>query len=218
MITASGRNCWQHDEGVPSLRDIGQGLGRISRFAGQTVEWYPVLAHVLTVATIVPPIAAIYGLFHDAPEAMTSDVPTPWKAKEQRELEHKLYERMCRAYGLPWPVPPEIQKEVEEGDYQALIAEAYVMGHSSPQGCVRRLEGGDETVVIGQVPYLDVVAELTKHNHAKALARVGNHPLPAFMIPEVSRAVFREAFLHFHAKSREAGLEVTDVQDAALLD
>lgn len=208
---------WQHDEGVPSLRDIGQGLGRISRFAGQTEEWYPVLGHVLTTATIVPPIAAIYGLMHDAPESMMSDIPTPWKSPAQRELEHKLYERMCKAYGIPWPIAPEIQEMVEEADYQALLAEAVILRHKNPQGCVRRIEGGDDTEVIGEVPVIDVVAELTRHNLSKAQARVGNHALPAYLIPEISRVVFREAFLHFRQKSKDAGLEITDPEDETLL-
>ena len=64
----------------------------------------------------------------------------------------------------------------------------------------------------------DVVADLTRYNMQRAYAKVKTHPLPAFMIPEIARAVFREAFHHYLDKSKEAGLEVGPVLDATLLD
>lgn len=209
MITYSGAAVWQtgsgREEGVPSLEDIGQGLGRIARFAGQIREWYPVLAHVLTVAAIMPPQYAIFGLLHDAPEAITSDVPTPWKAAEQREIEHVLYERMVKAYGFPWPIPEHIQHEVEKADYAALIAEAYAFGHHAPHLCVRRSEA-DKMVLedVAENPADPRVVELSEAHLAKATTLFVDPLDPqratlAFLEPAIAGRIYREAFEHYSA-------------------
>jgi len=191
VILSSGTNCEINNGEVPTLRDIGQGLGRIPRFAGHTDTWYPVLCHVLTVAESVHPKWSIYGLMHDAPEAVTSDTPTPWKTKEQSAVEHILYERICRAYGLPWPIPPEGQAAVAEADYRCLAIEAHVLGHRNPWACLRE----------DHHP-LEIDREITMATKARSAMAVD-------CIDRVIAAdMFTAAFVKFSRLSIEAGLEL----------
>lgn len=215
MITLSGSECWPDGEGVPTLRDIGTSLGRISRFAGHTVDFYPVLAHTLVAALLCESKWSVYALFHDAPEALTSDVPTPWKHPAQRELEHGLYERMCLAYGLPWPIPPEGQEAVDYVDHLCLVNEAYVIGHHSPDRLVRRDEGG----LIKAGSHTDPeVMSLIEYHRDQAHARVGDHALPAFMIPAIAGPIYEDAFKSYLRKSIGAGLEGVDLERAGIAE
>lgn len=127
MITWSGE-CVYPSHGVPRLESVGVGLGRMPRFAGQTRDWYPVLAHTLVVASLVPEHARIYALLHDAPEAIVADVPTPWKTDAARRHEEILLERL---YGsLDLPNPTRLQADaVKAADQRALVAEAHTIGH-----------------------------------------------------------------------------------------
>jgi hypothetical protein len=209
VITASGASVWQTDsgrpEGVPTPEDIGQALGRIPRFAGQTKLWYPVLAHILTVAALMPEQYAVFGLLHDAPEAITSDVPTPWKAKEQRELEHLLYERMVREAGFAWPIPEHIQNEVDKADYTALIAEAYLLGHAAPHLCVRRSDTDKMELEDIHDAVVDPEATRLTQIHLEKATTVFVDPQDhssatlAFLEPEISGRVYREAY-EFYAE------------------
>ena len=129
MICYNGEAVWPEGEGYPSLHSIGVALGRIPRFCGHTKHWYPVLAHVLAVAEILPKKAALQGLLHDAPEACMSDVPTPWKTQAARRRENMLLRRIYLGNGLDWPISEEVQELVDEADATMLAAEAHVIGH-----------------------------------------------------------------------------------------
>lgn len=215
MISISGAECWQHDDGVIPLRDIGSSLGRIPRFAGHTQEWYPVLAHVLVAALMCEPKWSIYALFHDAPEALTNDVPTPWKTAEQREVEHALYERMCKAYGLPWPIPEEAQAAVDHVDQLCLVHEGYVLGHAAPDRLVRF---DDRGLVKANSIVDDGVLEVVEYHLGLAVARYDGHPLPAFMNPAIAGPIYEDAFYSYLQKSIDAGLEGVDLEKARVPD
>lgn len=205
MIALDGSHCWQHDDGVLTLREIGASLGRLVRFAGHTEEHYPVLAHALTAAVLCEPKWSIYALFHDAPEAVTNDVPTPWKSDEQKELEHQLYERMCVAYGLPWPIPPEGQAAVDAVDHICLVNEGVYLRHAEPTSLQFKGVAPDERVI-------DVV----QYHHELAMTPVAGHPLPSFFHPKITGPIYEDAFKSYVRKSIEAGLEGVDLERAGL--
>lgn len=192
MITLSNTPVFPDGDGVPTLEDIGVGLGRQSRFAGQTRLYHCVLAHTLVVADIMPEPYAIYDLLHDAPEAIMSDVPTPWKHPAIVELEDMLYERIVRHYELPWPIAPHVQAAVKEADRRALIAEAYALEHPRPEV----MHGG------GDAPeWLDEVVEVV-HRYREQANQLFIDPADpdratlAFHEPEIAGRVYREAFNH----------------------
>lgn len=131
VITHSGAEVWPDNDGVPTLQDIGRGLGRTARFAGQTERLYSVLAHTCVVAELVQPENRIHALLHDAPEAIVGDVPTTWKTDAARAYEHDLTQRIYRSLELAPPTEPALA-DVARADYLALIAEAHVLGHANP--------------------------------------------------------------------------------------
>lgn len=119
--------------GSPGLYTMGVSLARIFRFAGHTEYIYSVLAHSFVVASLMPPKLGVYGLVHDTPEVLVSDVPTPMKSQVARNREHALLQRIYMANGLPWPLTEEITQAIEEADHTALIAEAHVLKHPGAQ-------------------------------------------------------------------------------------
>lgn len=164
MITRSGRHVYppgsKHgaDDGFPSLGDIGVGLGRQPRFAGQVEHWYPVLCHVLVVAAHVSPAARPYALMHDAPESIHSDIPTPWKSQQTFEWENHLLERICRGHGLRWPIQRGIRLEVRNADICALTAEAFELQFYDPMWFVDNYFEGYSREEVAEIirPYRDL--------------------------------------------------------------
>lgn len=143
MITYSGRSVWPswtHVEGVPtdigpSLEDIAVGLGRQSRFAGQTREFYTVLCHSLVSAEVARelfpqhPTLRRHMLLHDGHEACISDVPTTWKNDYTRDSEDELDARIAREFGLS-ALPLEVHDLFKQIDAACLAAEAHALGHA----------------------------------------------------------------------------------------
>lgn len=146
MITYTGREVfpsWTNQGDVstdvgPSVEDIAVGLGRQSRFAGQTREFYTVICHSLVTAEVAdkfyPGNDALrrYMLLHDAHEAIIGDVPTTWKRPSTKEDEADLDRRIAEDLG--------VEKLSEEDfalfkmiDYAALAAEAHALGHSQAE-------------------------------------------------------------------------------------
>lgn len=146
MITYTGREVfpsWTNQGDVstdvgPSVEDIAVGLGRQSRFAGQTRELYTVICHSLVTAEVAdkfyPGNDALrrYMLLHDAHEAIIGDVPTTWKRPSTKEDEADLDRRIAEDLG--------VEKLSEEDfalfkmiDYAALAAEAHALGHSQAE-------------------------------------------------------------------------------------
>lgn len=127
MIAHDGSHVWP-DHGAPTLREIGIGLGRLARFAGQTRDYYTVLSHSLAVASCTPLQYRVYALLHDAHEAVLGDTVTTWKTDQRRELEDTLQARIHASLGLPEP-GPEALAEVKRADLACLAAEAHILGH-----------------------------------------------------------------------------------------
>jgi len=124
---------WPYEGGgCPSIFDIGTGLSRTPRFAGQTKIWYPVLAHVMTVADLLPDHLKIYGLLHDAGEAVVGDQVSTWKNDATSRDEDVILFRVSQMLGIEYPWGDEIWRQVKIADRMALRAEASILGHAEP--------------------------------------------------------------------------------------
>lgn len=134
MITYTDKSVWpvssEYCTGEsPSLADIAVGLGRQSRFAGQTREFYTVLCHSMVTALITPPKYRIFSLIHDASEAIMGDCPTTWKPEQFKALECEVIALVTDHLGLPYEWPDEAVDAVNAADMACLAAEAHVLGH-----------------------------------------------------------------------------------------
>lgn len=176
MITQSGQSIWPKrskfyagDNVVPSIEDIGFGLSRIVRFAGQTKRFYNVLNHTLTVADIVPKEFMMPALLHDAPEAVVSDVPSPWKTQAAKDYEHELLERMTKVHWGEdrWPWSDEERDVIAQADYIALAAEAHVLGHAEA-------EKWWPWAPHSHMPMFDLAIALTKQRFATSLLQAAD--------------------------------------------
>lgn len=115
------------EQGSPTLRDVAIQLGRIPRFNGALKVFYPVLAHSLVVAQLVPEEDQIYALLHDAAECIVGDTPRTIKTTAQKVFEDGIQCRIVKSLGLDWPALDVVAK-VKEADDRALGAEARVLG------------------------------------------------------------------------------------------
>lgn len=137
MITYSGQSVfpWYDDRYTgesPDLSDIAIGLGRQSRFAGQTVFFYNVLCHVLVASKLVGPTYRIHVLLHDAAEAIMGDVPTTWKPDVFSTLEQDIIDILYDSIGLPHPSAVDLAA-VKQADMACLAGEAHALGHAKAE-------------------------------------------------------------------------------------
>lgn len=66
--------------------DIGTALSNLCRFSGHVNQFYSVAQHSVEVAKQLPDDLKLFGLLHDAPEAYTSDIPSPVKKMLDEQL------------------------------------------------------------------------------------------------------------------------------------
>lgn len=132
MIGIQGSRILPNEAGYPTLHEIGWGLARTGRFAGQTKRWYSVLPHVYCVAELVGSDAKIHALLHDAAEAVVGDQVSTWKNTLTEQSEAIVLDRIYHSLGLN----PESRKanydEVHAADLACRAAEARVLGHADP--------------------------------------------------------------------------------------
>ena len=122
-----------------TIRDIAAGLSKINRFAGATALPYSVAQHCCVVARILRDGGAgleteLYGLLHDAHEAMVGDIPSPVvvalgrcrsDTKEDISyLKKKLDAAIFAAVGLAPEMPALVEADVSYADRTALVTEA----------------------------------------------------------------------------------------------
>lgn len=125
--TYTGRKFHYYDPHPDQLHidDIAHALSNNCRFNGHTREFYSVAQHSVIVAELVElidPEHAACGLMHDAPEAVVSDVPKPFKESISHAfgpVEDAVWKTVAEKYGLP----PEMPKAVKTADFQALLLE-----------------------------------------------------------------------------------------------
>lgn len=119
---------------VPTVKDIAQGLVGIPRWAGATIRRWTVLHHSLAVCDLIDaehddPALLLHGLWHDAAEFATGDIPSPHKTTEQRWHEQKimglLYEKTLRVR----PPSEGEAAQVKNFDDRIKWAEARCLAH-----------------------------------------------------------------------------------------
>lgn len=115
----------EHD--VPSLQDISVALGRIARYAGASVKFWPVLLHSFVVADLLPPKLKIYGLLHDSTECIVSDIPRGFKPASVSAIEKVMFDRILESLKIPLPTE-EDHKLIKIADNEALFGEVWTVG------------------------------------------------------------------------------------------
>lgn len=98
VTTHSGRHV-NELQGTPSLLDIGMGLSRVVRFAGQGRKFFSVASHSLWLEDLAkkdgePEVVRLAILLHDAHEALVSDIPTVFKTLQQKQVGFELDRRI----------------------------------------------------------------------------------------------------------------------------
>lgn len=117
--TFTGRKFYPLDARPDDLdiRDIAHALSLQCRFSGHCRFHYSVAQHCVLVSQQLEshgPVAALWGLLHDAPEAYLVDLPRPLKHSAgfevYQEAEARLMRVVCRWAGLPYAMPPVVEE------------------------------------------------------------------------------------------------------------
>jgi uncharacterized protein len=89
------------------ITDIARGLAVAPRWGGHSKWRYPVAAHSMYVALMLPVEYKLEGLMHDASEAYFCDLPSPFKAElpEYKVIENKIMFAAANKFGFDWPMP-----------------------------------------------------------------------------------------------------------------
>lgn len=103
------------------IEDIATGLSRAPRWGGHTNAVYPVSAHSIFVAFLLPKRLRFEGLMHDGSEAYLADIPSPFKAllPDYKKVETTVMNAIAGRFGFSWPCDPL----VKEADAVALYLE-----------------------------------------------------------------------------------------------
>lgn len=126
MQTVSGNLILPENGVAPSLYDIGWGLARTARFAGQTKKWYSVLPHTYVVAHLVPKEHELDAMLHDASEVIIADQVSTWKNEWTKADERAIQGRIYSSLGKPYDFNEDI---IKKADLHARAAEAELLGH-----------------------------------------------------------------------------------------
>jgi len=113
----------------PPLHDMAICLGRIPRFCGNTLTYWPVLGHVINAGNIAYKMRKdnVIGhcMLHDGSESLLGDIPSPFKTKDTKSLEDKIITNVYKKYNLK--VTESILEDVEFVDRLCLILEAELL-------------------------------------------------------------------------------------------
>ena len=98
------------------IEDIAVSLSRQVRYVGHTTHAYTVAHHCCLVSDRVSKDNALWGLLHDAAEAVIGDIPKPFKSMMPAITQYERMYLRCIAkwYDLPWPMPAEVKAADEE--------------------------------------------------------------------------------------------------------
>ena len=121
-----------------SLHDIATHLSRESRWSGATRQFYSVAQHSVIVSAVLErtegPLAAAYGLLHDAHEAYIKDMATPFKqyifdvtSFDINDLADQIDEVIFTRFGLKFPIPDHIAVPLKYADFDVCMAEGRQM-------------------------------------------------------------------------------------------
>lgn len=114
------------------LADIAAQLAKLCRFGGACTEFYSVAQHSIEVAELMPRKWQAYGLLHDAHEMILGDLAAPVRraihAVYHRRaplevLVHRIDAAIHAAFGLEYPLLPEVAEAVKLADLTMLATE-----------------------------------------------------------------------------------------------
>jgi uncharacterized protein len=130
--------------------DIAHALSQLCRYGGHTKRFYSVAEHCVHVSRAVPPIDALWALFHDASEAYLGDVVRPLKHAGPlvgyRDVEARVQAAICSALLLSAEEPASVgraDKAILYDERKALMADPplpWALGETGP-GVGAAIEG-----------------------------------------------------------------------------
>lgn len=135
-----------YPDGSPTLIDMAVALGRICRYAGNGVRWWPVILHTFVVCDLLPDEFKVDGLLHDGPECITNDIPKPVKTDEIEAVEDIIHRRLYKSLKLPFPTAKQY-RIVKKADVDALCGEVYTVGTSALQTIYPRAPRAEKLVM-----------------------------------------------------------------------
>lgn len=130
IVTSDGQKFFfDHPEDYTyDVKVIAASLSKLCRFTGHTNRFYSVAEHSIIVSRLVPRELALVALFHDAHEAFTGDISTPYKAllKNAKSYERETDAELYAGIGLAAPRGADAL-DVKEADLLALAIEAFYL-------------------------------------------------------------------------------------------
>lgn len=120
-----------------TIEAIAHSLAMQCRFTGHTRYHYSVAQHSVACSFLVPKGWELWGLLHDAPEMMMSDIARPIKRSSSEfgtvynAIEDKLMEAVCIRFGLEL-VDGGLPKQVGEVDELVLANEMVLLMPDDP--------------------------------------------------------------------------------------
>lgn len=142
ILLASGRYFDFSDPQPLTIGEVAHALSHLCRFTGHCARFYSVAQHSVHVSFLVPYRFALWGLLHDAVEAVVGDMASPVKRMfpEYKALEDRCERVILAGFGLDVDAKPP---EVKVADRIALRTE---------QRDLMRREGGLWTSLAGVEP------------------------------------------------------------------
>jgi hypothetical protein len=142
-----------------TIEEVAHALSNICRFTGHSNQFYSVAQHSVLVSMLLPQPFKLWGLLHDAVEAVVGDMASPLKRllPEYKALEDRVERVILASFGLDVDSKPP---EVKQADLVALRTE---------QRDLMPASGGLWTSLQGIEPSLD----FRIHPHGPEEARHG---------------------------------------------
>lgn len=105
------------------IEDVATGLSNTCRWAGQIRKFWSVAQHSIIVSHLCPPAQALHGLLHDRSEAYICDVSAPLKRLPEMAGYKRVEDRLMRASGMAFGVPPHKTPDIDAADLRAMLHE-----------------------------------------------------------------------------------------------
>jgi uncharacterized protein len=111
ILLSTGRYFSFVDPSPLTIEEVASALSKICRFTGHCRQFYSVAEHSILVSRLVPPHLAMWGLLHDAVEAVVGDMASPLKrlVPEYKTIEARCEAVILEGFGLKGTMPAEVK-------------------------------------------------------------------------------------------------------------